>query len=284
MLLSALSFGTLAIFVKLGYRAGLDTQQLLTFRFLLASAGMAGVSVVARRNPLRIRRRTLLALFGLGVVGYFGQSLTFFLALRSLPASLVELITYSYPAMVVLGGWLVYHRRLPGVQLVALVGSFSGVVLLVGGVRLAGGPGLLFAIASPILYTAYILIGDRLTAGIPGITAATLSIAGTALTWTAVGIANGRLRLPTTAAQWAVLAGLAVIPTMIAITTFLAALPRIGASRAALLSTAEPVVTVTLAFALLGDRFSLLQVAGAALVLASVVVLQWPQAGEDASS
>ena len=72
---------------------------------------------------------------------------------------------------------------------------------------------------------------------------------------------------------------MALIPTMFAISAFLAALPRIGASRTALLSTVEPVVTVTLAFALLGDRFGLLQLAGAALILASAVLLQLPGPG-----
>ena len=61
---------------------------------------------------------------------------------------------------------------------------------------------------------------------------------------------------------------------MIAISLFLAGLPRIGAARAALLSTLEPVVTVALAVALLGDRFSFLQAAGGVLVLLAVVVVQ----------
>ena len=40
VLMSATAFGTLAIFAKLGYAAGLGTQQLLAFRFALAALGM----------------------------------------------------------------------------------------------------------------------------------------------------------------------------------------------------------------------------------------------------
>jgi len=71
--------------------------------------------------------------------------------------------------------------------------------------------------------------------------------------------------------------GIAVIPTMVAISLFLAALPRIGAARSSLLSTWEPVVTVLLAVVLLGDRFALAQVAGGILILVAVIVVQSAQ-------
>jgi len=85
---------------------------------------------------------------------------------------------------------------------------------------------------------------------------------------------EGRLGLPHTTGAWAVSVGIAVVPTMVAISLFLAGLPRIGAARAALLSTLEPVVTVSLAIVLLGDRFSLLQALGGVLVLLAVIVVQ----------
>jgi drug/metabolite transporter (DMT)-like permease len=63
----------------------------------------------------------------------------------------------------------------------------------------------------------------------------------------------------------------------VAISLFLAGLPRVGAARATLLSTFEPVVTVGLAVVVLGDRLSLTQVLGGALVLIAVVVVQGAQ-------
>jgi len=88
---------------------------------------------------------------------------------------------------------------------------------------------------------------------------------------------NHELAFPATAGGWAVVVGLAVFPTMLAISLFLAGLPRVGAARAALLSTWEPVVTVGLAVILLGDRLSLFQVLGGILVLLAVVIVQGAQ-------
>ncbi len=277
VLASAAAFGTLAIFAKLGYGAGLSPQQLLTSRFVIAGAGMLVVAFAAGQNPFRLPRGKLLALLGMGGIGYFAQSSTFFFALRSLPASEVALLLYTYPALVALAGRVFFGRRIRPLHLAALAGSFVGVLLLVGGVRLVSGPALLLAMAPPVIYATYILVGDRVMPGVPPLGAGALTISGAAVTWTVLAAATGTLRPPEGGTQWAVVLGLALIPTMFSITAFLAALPRIGASRAALLSTLEPAVTVLLAVALLGDRFSPVQAIGGALVFASVVLLQWPE-------
>jgi drug/metabolite transporter (DMT)-like permease len=71
-----------------------------------------------------------------------------------------------------------------------------------------------------------------------------------------------------------VVVGIALFPTMVAISLFMAGLPRVGAARAALMSTVEPVITVVLAVVLLGDRLSAIQVVGGVLVLLAVIIVQ----------
>ena len=71
---------------------------------------------------------------------------------------------------------------------------------------------------------------------------------------------------------------IALVSTVVAVSAFFAGLRRVGPSEAAILSTFEPPVTVALAFAVLGERLAPAQLAGGALVLAAVVVLQLPGA------
>jgi drug/metabolite transporter (DMT)-like permease len=97
---------------------------------------------------------------------------------------------------------------------------------------------------------------------------------GAAITFCVLAMLAGQFSLPRSAAGWAVAIGIAIVPTMFAISLFLASLPRVGAARASLLSTWEPVVTVLLAVAFLGDRLSPLQVVGGALVLLAVIAVQ----------
>ena len=271
---SATAFGTVGIFAKLGYASGLGTEQTLAFRFLLAAIAMCMLAIALGQNPLRLERARLIALLGLGAFVYTAQSLTYFLALRSLPASLAVLIAYIYPSLVVLAGWLFLRRSVSSWTWVALLASFAGVAMLVGGARFQLSWALALAIASPTIYTVYILVGERVMSSVPAVAASAVIISGAAIAFCLLAALNHELALPRNAGGWAVGVGIALVPTMIAISLFLAGLPRVGAARAALLSTWEPVVTVLLAVVILGDRLSVGQVVGGMLVILAVVVVQ----------
>ncbi|HVD46891.1 MAG TPA: DMT family transporter [Candidatus Limnocylindria bacterium] len=277
VLASATGFGSLAILAKLGYAEGLGSEQALAFRFLLAAFGMVAIAFLVGQNPLRIERKRLILLLAMGAIGYCAQSLTYFIALRSLPASLVVLIAYIYPSLVVAAGWLFLHRAVSAMHLLALAASFVGLVMLVGGAQFQIAWALVLAVASPVIYTAYILVGERVMGSVPALAASAVIITGAAVSFCILAAINHELALPLTVGGWAVVVGLAVFPTMLAISLFLAGLPRVGASRAALLSTWEPVVTVGLAVIVLGDRLSFVQVIGGLLVLLAVVVVQGAQ-------
>jgi drug/metabolite transporter (DMT)-like permease len=274
VLTSAVAFGTLSIFAKLAYSAGLGTEQLLAFRFVLAALGMWVLAFAVGQNPFRLSRRQAASLVALGGGLYTAQALTYFIALRTLPASLCVLIVYIYPSLVVIAGWLFLRRKVSVWHGVALALSFLGVAMLVGGAQILLNSGLVFALAAPLFYTTFILVSERVMRSTPAVAASAVMFTATALVLCVVAALEGRLALPATSGGWAVGVGIAVVPTMIAISLFLAGLPRIGAARAALLSTLEPVVTVSLAVALLGDRFSFLQGVGGLLVLLAVLVVQ----------
>ena len=278
---SAASFGTLPILVKLAYATGLTPYQTLAFRFLFAAAGLHLLALLRGEHVFRVDARRLIQFLLLGVVGYAAQSAAFFGALCCLPASLVELIAYIYPSLVALGAWLIYRRSIGPSRVIALGVSFGGLALLVGGVKLQAGFPLVLAIASPVFYAMYILAGERLMRGASALTASTLVHTGAGITFgVLLLLLPGQPHLPHNPASWPVLVLVAVIPSMVAISLFLAGLPRIGAPQAALLSTFEPVVTVTLAVILLGDRLSPVQLLGAAAVVLAVVVSQLGRDGQ----
>jgi drug/metabolite transporter (DMT)-like permease len=86
---------------------------------------------------------------------------------------------------------------------------------------------------------------------------------------------------PQDAAGWIAVMAIALVSTVVAITFYFAGLERVGATRAATLSTVEPVVTVTLAAVVLGEGIAPVQLAGGALILVAVVLLA--RAGQSAS-
>ncbi len=125
VLVSAITFGTLGIFAKFAYIAGLGTDQTLAFRFALAAIGMLALAMALGQNPLRLKRNELGMLLMLGAVVYTAQALTYFIALRSLTASVVVLIAYIYPSLVVLAGWLFLRRSVSMWHGLALLATFA---------------------------------------------------------------------------------------------------------------------------------------------------------------
>lgn len=274
VLVSATSFGTLPIFAKLGYSSGLGTELTLAYRFTIAAVGMLVLACVVRQNPLRLPRRQLLVLLAMGAIVYTAQSQTYFLALRALPASLVVLIVYTYPSLVVLAGWLFLGRRISLRHAAALVASFVGVAMLIGGAHFQASWPLGLAIVTPLIYTLFILLGERVMGAVPAVAGSAVIMTGAAFSFCVLTFVAGQLTLARSGAQWAVALGIAIVPTMLAISLFLGSLPRVGAARASLLSTWEPVVAVGLAVAFLGDRLALIQIVGGVLVLVAVIAAQ----------
>jgi len=80
---------------------------------------------------------------------------------------------------------------------------------------------------------------------------------------------------------WFWLVTLSLVSTVGAIIFFFAGLARLGPSVASILSVLEPVVTVGLAAAVFGESLSAGQLLGGLLVLAAVVVVQWPRVPQD---
>jgi len=272
----AAAFGTVGVLAKLSYSFGIDVQQLLALRFLLAAAGIYVLARLAGQSPTRLGRGTLLTLFAMGAIGYAGSSLTYFVALKSIPASLASLIMFIYPSLVSLGAWRLYGRPIGPRHMAALVGSFVGVAMLLEGAHLVPSPAIALALTAAFLYATYLLVGDRVLIGLPTLGASAVTMSGAAFTFTLLALSSGQLRPPPNLRGWAVVLAIAVVPSMLGITLLLGALPRIGGGRTAILGALEPLVTVLLALAVLGDRLGELQIAGGILVLAAVILVQWP--------
>ena len=267
---SAASFGAMAVFARLAYDGGADVTAVLFLRFAIAAPLMA---VVMRLRGLAWPRGRLLAgLAAMGGLGYVGQSLSFFTALTKASASLVALLLYAYPAIVTVLSVLVLGERLTRPRVAALGVALAGAVLTIGP-ELSGEPlGVVLGASAAVIYSAYILVGSRLTPRSGALPASAVIMAAAAAVY-AVVVAVQRPAFPTTAGSWAAVVAIAVVSTVIAITTFFAGMARLGATDASTLSTLEPVVTVVLAALVLDERLSAAQLVGGLLILAAVVVL-----------
>jgi drug/metabolite transporter (DMT)-like permease len=269
VVVSATSFGTLAIFGRYAYADGMDTFTILFLRFSLSAVLMA-ILLAARRESLP-RGLALIQLVGMGAIGYVGQAFSYFTALKYASAGLVALLLYLYPLFVAILSAILLRRRITGVKRLALGLALAGTALTVGpeGGQLLG---MLLAISAAAIYSVYIIVGTQVMKQVSAVQSSTVIFA-------AAGAMSGFLmaargpHLPATGAGWAVIGSTVLIATVLPVVTFLAGLERIGPTNAAMLSTLEPVVTVLLAALLLGETLKPITLLGGGLILVAVVLL-----------
>jgi len=275
-LVSAFGFGCMAIFAKDAYKQHLGITSLLALRFALAA--LIFWAIARLRGPITLPpRRVLLAGFGLGAFGYATQSGLYFGAVKRMDASTTSLLLYTYPAMVFIAALALRREHADRRRLAALGLAVAGTALvLVGG----GGSGsfetvgVVMAIAAAVAYSTYILVADTVVPKVDPFLLSALIATGGAVTFWLAGAVTGGIDVSLPAHGWLDIAGIVVISTVLPVSTFLLGLQRVGPSTASILSCFEPVVTVSLAMALYGERLGPAQLAGGALVLAAVIVLQ----------
>ena len=172
--------------------------------------------------------------------------------------------------------------------------ALVGVVLALGGIDLATPPpvaGIALILASPLIYAGWIVLSARLAgersehlapsdAGAGRVddaaAASALMISATAVVFVGAALATGRPYLPSQipGGAWPYLVAIGFAGTFLAIQTFYAGSRRIGAAQAALVSTVEPLIIVSLAFVFLHETLAPIQLLGAGLIIVGVLVAQ----------
>lgn len=267
----------MAIFGKLAYGARVDVGDLLLFRFAFAAAVL--LAIAGATGAFRgLSRRSIAAGLAMGGIGYATQSGLFFGALERMDASLLALILYVYPALVMLGAIALGREKASTRRITALLIASSGTALVLGGAASGGlDPlGAAMGLGSAIAYSIYILAGDRVGATTPPIALSALVCTGATCTFALASAAQGGPRLGFAFSGWLWLTAIAMISTVAAILTFFAGMARVGPSAASILSTFEPVITVALAAAAFSESLTTIQTLGGFLVLSAVLVIQWP--------
>jgi drug/metabolite transporter (DMT)-like permease len=274
---SAASFGAMAIFGKLAYDAGVGVLTLLFVRFVLAGLILSGANAIRRPRPRLPGRRALLTALGLGAIGYAAQSGLFFTALTRIDAGLTALVLYVYPALVTLGAVALGRDRFDRVRVACLLIAFAGLalVLFVGEPAHVEPLGVALALGAAVAYTGYILISDTvLSERVDPLALSALVCVGAAVSFALAAGVSGEASLSFDPIGWLWLGAIGIVATVLAIVLFFGGLARVGPSRASMISTIEPLVTVALASVVFGEALSATQLLGGALVLASVVLLQ----------
>lgn len=270
--LSAVFFGSLAIYGKSADRLAIPLSELLAVRFGIAAAVLWALALVRHERLWWGRRMAGLAVMGLL---YVAQAATYFTSLKTVPAAVTSILLYVYPAVVMLLAATFLGEPLTRRRVIALIVAIVGVFAVVDPLSAHGSfdsAGVLFALAAAVIYATYILVGRVLLGEVSAVVGTAVIATTAGVVFAIAGAAGGQLR-PLSGSGYALAGSMAIVATAIPATLFLAGLARVGATRAAILSTLEPVVTVVLARLLLGEALGPIRLLGGAVVLLAAILV-----------
>lgn len=275
VLVGTLGYALLPVWVRWLEPTGLSPLDLTFWSFLIAApAAWASLTMLAPKPPEKPLPRRGLLLVGIVLAC---TALISYIGVRMMPVPTYGLLIYSYPAQVTVISFLL-GERLSRRSWLALLMTTCGILLTLrgveGGFAGIGLDGALVGCVNAFFIALYFLVNRHVMRGHRSLQRATAWAMTGALIVVLPFSLLATVTIPADLRTWALLAALALCSTVMPAFMFMAGIQRLGASRAAILSTSEPVLTALIAFLLLGEVIQPLQIPGGALIVLSILFLR----------
>jgi drug/metabolite transporter (DMT)-like permease len=236
--------------------------------------------LLALRTPLALPASTRWRALAIGVVVAV-QSYCIYAAVARLPVALALLTFNTYPLLFALMAWAAGMERPSRSAFAAMLAALFGLALALDIARSGGelavrweeiGTGVAFATGSSLSFALVLFLNARWLHGVDGRVRSFLTMSSCGAVALAGAAATGTFVLPADATGWL---GLSLLTLFYgsAITALFVFQPRMRSASDVAVLNFEPVALLFLGWVILGQNLGPLQIAGAIIVIGSVVAL-----------
>lgn len=287
-LLAAFLFAVNGVLAKSAMQVGLSPLRLTELRNAGSMVLLIIVVLIVRPHAFRVRKKEIPFLIAYGVIAFTLVQFLFFFTISRLPVGIGTLLAFLAPIVVAL--YVKFFRRQPvrdriwiaialtllGLGMMAQV--WQGATLNTVGVL----AGLLLALALAL----YWILGESGQTNRDALSLTMWGFIFSTLTWsiiapwtsfpydvlgkTAAPMVDGWPGIPV----WLIMTLGVVFGTVTPFLLVLGSLRRLGAARAGIIGTTEPVWAAILAMALLGEMLTPIQGIGGLIVVAGIIVAE----------
>lgn len=221
--------------------------------------------------------RQLPGIIALGIIGIFLQNYLFYTGVKYSTATNASLLAAANPTITALLTAIFYHEKLRPKQLYGIGVSFLGVAIVVTKgswqviSQLEFNYGDVLLAIAPVTWAIYSLIGRRVMQQIPALTAtAWSSLVGTVLLFILALSEGFTGQIQLSAYGWANMIYMIIGSGVLAFYWWNKGVAVIGPNRAAIFVNIIPVAGMICAALLLHEAITMLQIAGAIMIIAGV--------------
>jgi len=275
---AALLWACSGIAGKYLFRSGITPAELVQARVTIAPLLLFAVLATFRKPLLKVSPSDALPLLVLGGVITPMLQMTYFLAIKHIQVALAILIQYLAPILVAVFSMFFWKERCTLAKISALVLSLGGCYLAVGGISLKPAGmnwlGVCWGLCSAFFFAVYTLFSERQMHRFSPFTVLFYSLFFAGICLNAVFGPLIFCKNSHTATQWLLIVFVALFGTLIPFGLYSLGINHIRATRAIITATLEPIWAAVLAFFLISETLLPEQIAGGALVIGAIILLQ----------
>ena len=287
-LLAAVLFGANGSVTKLIMEAGMSPAQVTQFRLVGAALIAGAVLLILDRRAFRMPRRQWPIMIVLGVVGVALLQGTYAAAVQLLPVGIALLLEYTAVLMVALVAYFFFKETVKARLWVAIGLVLAGLAIVAQVWASTLNPlGIIFAVAAAVCLASYFLIGEKQVVRTSPLAVSFWTMTFAAIFWSFVsgwwelspavfvtpvdlGGQGAELIVP----MWLPLTWNIVLGSFAPFMLSLASLRHLTATAAGIVASSEVVFAFAVAWLWLGEVLGLVQIVGAAVVLAGIILAQ----------
>ncbi len=272
VVMAAVAFSTADITTKVALTSGTDAASLLSFR------GVVGIVLMQvwlhfGKSAATLPKKTKWIAIGLGVL-LAANLYWLYKAIELVPVSIAILTYFIYPLLTGILGALTGIDRLSVAGTATALAAFFGLGLIIGaspaGLAVAG---LVAAVVGALCRAVMLLVTRATLKGTDARLVTLYTLWSSTLVFAMLPLLTWTWHWPHGAWGWTSFLGVGVATTLGVFTLYVST-ERIGPFRTALFMNLEPLMTTALGALLLGERLTLLQMAGGATMIAALCFFQ----------
>ncbi|MGW4500145.1 EamA family transporter [Micromonospora sp. NPDC004336] len=284
-LLSAVTFATSGTFARSLIDAGWSAEAAVAARVGIAALVVAVPAALSLRGRWDVLRRNLAAIGVFGLLGVATAQVCFFNAVRYLPVGVALLLEYLGIILVVGWMWLVHGQRPRRLTVAGSVAALAGLffVLDLTGAGRLDPVGVLWGLAAAVGLAGYFVLAGRVDEELPSVALASGGMAVGAAVLLLLGAlgalplraAFGEVTFAGQHTSWLVpVAGLSLVAAVVAYLAGIAGTRILGARLSSFVGLTEVMFAVLIAWLVLGELPTVVQLLGGALIVAGVALVR----------
>lgn len=282
---AAFSFGMSGAWARGLIDAGWTPGAAVTARVWVAALVLLVPTILALRGRWHVLRRNAGMIIAYGLLAVTATQLCYFQAVAVMDVGIALLIEYTAPVAVVLWLWLRRGEKPTGRSILGAVIAFGGLILMLDiltGARVDAG-GILWALAAMVGAATYFVLSAREDTGMPPIALAGVGLLLGAFGLTVAGLIGvlpmaftfGDVGYRFGSVPWLVpVLAIGLFATALAYVLGIASTRMLGSRLASFVALAEVIAALLFGWMLVGQLPEPVQLLGALLVMAGVVVVK----------